>query len=90
MIGNFFSYISDTVEKISGLDDDMNDNMMKNIEACRRFYKDKAENKTTLNMFSKFGDIAQVDARTYVDCNRNLIGLQSFHAMVPTKRIRDI
>ena len=49
--------------------------MMKNMEACRKYYKLKAENKTEINMFSKYGDIAQIDNRTYVDCNRNLIGL---------------
>ena len=42
MLGSVFSYLSDTVEKISGLNDEINDNMLESIEACRKFYVLKA------------------------------------------------
>ena len=32
IIGNFLAFISDTVDKISGLGDDINDQMIYNIE----------------------------------------------------------
>ena len=40
-------------------------------------------------MFSRFGDIAQIDENTYVDCNRNLIGLQQFHTLHQTHRDKE-
>ena len=49
--------------------------MVDNIEACRKYYVAKAENKSVENIFSKYGDIAQIDNDTYVDCNRNLLGM---------------
>ena len=48
----------------------------------------KAQNKTVPNQFSKYGDIAQIDNDTFVDCNRNLIAMQQFHASRPRERLR--
>ena len=45
------------------------------MEACKKFYDLKSKNQTVLNIYSKFGDIAMIAEDTYVDCNRNLIGM---------------
>ena len=50
--------------------------MVDNMEGCKKFYDLKAKNQTVPNIYSKFGDIAQLSEDTYVDCNRNLIGMQ--------------
>jgi len=73
------------MEKISGLQEDVNENMLRSIGACRKFYNDKALNQTINHAFSKFGDIAKIDDNTYVDCSRNLMGLQQFHSIHPKK-----
>ena len=83
------SYISDKVERLSGLNDFENDSLVQNLAACRKFYDDQKHNKTVTHLFSRFGDIAQIDETTYVDCNRNLIGLQQFHTMHPTRRDKE-
>ena len=46
------------VENISGLNDKENDQMVENLEACRKFYDQKAKNKTVTHQYSKYGDIA--------------------------------
>ena len=40
VIGKFFSYISDKVEKLSGMNDFDNDSLVQNLAACRKFYDD--------------------------------------------------
>ena len=44
IIGQFFSYLSDQLEKVSGLQEDVNENLLKSIGACRKFFYDKAHN----------------------------------------------
>ena len=62
--------------------------MVDNIEACRKYYLAKSQNKSVENVFSKYGDIAQIDNETYVDCNRNLLGMQQFHTIHANERSR--
>ena len=57
--------------------------MVENLEACHKFYDQKANNKTVTHQYSKYGDIAQISEDTFVDCNRNLIGMQQFHSVHP-------
>tara|TARA_B110000285_G_scaffold198869_1_gene231619 strand:+ start:243 stop:458 length:216 start_codon:yes stop_codon:yes gene_type:complete len=58
LIGKLFSYVGTVVENISGLNDKENDQMVENLEACRKFYDQKAKNKTVTHQYSKYGDIA--------------------------------
>ena len=57
-IGQMFNYIGTFVEELSGLNDKENDQMVDNMEACKKFYDLKAKNQTVPNIYSKFGDIA--------------------------------
>lgn len=68
--------ISETLEKVQGLNEDINENLIKSIGSCRKYYYDKANNKTIPHAFSKFGDIAKIDDNTYVDCSKNIMALQ--------------
>jgi hypothetical protein len=67
--------ISDSLDKLSGLQEDIGDNLLKSIGACRKYYFDKANNHIEIHAFSKFGDIAKIDDNTYVDCSKNLMAL---------------
>ena len=75
IIGSFFNMIGDAVEKMSGLTDQQSDQLVHNLESCRKYFKLKEQNKTVPNVFSKFGDIVQLDNNTFVDCSRSLVGL---------------
>ena len=44
---------------------------------CKKYFADKAKNDSSVrNMFSRYGDIAQVNENTYVDCGRSLMNMQ--------------
>ena len=49
--------------------------MIVNLEACRKYYEDQKTGKFIPNIYSRFGDIAQISEDVYVNCNRNLLGL---------------
>ena len=79
MIGSFFQFISRQLEKLSGLSDQSNDSYINSLVVCKKFYQDKDQNKTQQNIFSRYGDIAQVNDNTFVDCGRSVMNMQQFH-----------
>jgi len=79
LIGSFFQFISRQLEKLSGLSDQSNDSYINSLVVCKKFYQDKDQNKTQQNIFSRYGDIAQVNDNTFVDCGRSVMNMQQFH-----------
>ena len=74
-----FNAIGNFIEDLSGLNDKESDRMVDNLEACRKYYVAKNEGKNVTNAFSKYGDIAQINNETYVECGKNLVGMRQFH-----------
>ena len=79
VIGHMFNMVGDFIEDISGLNDKENDRMLENLEACRKYYAMKQEGLNVTNAFSRYGDIAQINNETYVECGKNLVTMRQFH-----------
>ena len=56
--------------------DKENDNLIQNLEVCKHYYQQKKDGFNVTNKFSVYGDVAQINNNTYVDCGKNLIGMK--------------
>ena len=79
LIGTMLTAIGEFIDDISGLNDKDNEKMVDNLEACKKYDQDKLKGVNVTNQFSRYGDIAQINTNTFVDCGRNLVGMRQFH-----------
>ena len=63
-----FVAISDFIGDLVGLNEKPTDYLADNLEACKKFYKQKEAGVDVSNYFTKYGDIAQVNSNTFVNC----------------------
>ena len=79
MAGSAFSAIGDFIGLLTGLNEKEDALFKDNLDICTAYFKKKKQGINIKNYMSKYGDFAQVNSNTFVNCGLEISGIERIH-----------